>query len=59
MNQGVDFRVAVKVGKAEGVLDTREVREILGDVPLDAPEIRAFLRDYIQENLVSIYGGRL
>lgn len=59
MNKGVDFRVFVGDGERSGVLDTREVRGVLGDIPLDAPEVRAFLKDYIQENLVSIYGGRL
>ena len=42
------------------VLDTREVREILGEgVPLSSPEVRMFLKEYIQENLVDIFGGRL
>ena len=60
MNPGTDFRIQVTDGPREGVLDTREVKEILGeDIPLGAPEVRAFLKEYIQENLVSIYGGRL
>lgn len=59
MNPQVDFTVRVDCGGKSGVLDTREVKEILGDIPLNAPEIRAFLKDYISENLVSIYGGRL
>lgn len=59
MNPQVDFSVRVECGGQTGVLDTHEMKEILGDIPLDAPEVRAFLKDYIQENLVSIYGGRL
>ena len=31
----------------------------LGDIPFTEPEVRAFIKDYIQENLVNIYGGRL
>lgn len=60
MNPVVDFTVTAACGGREGVLDTREVRGVLGeDIPLSAPEVRAFLKDYIQENLVDIFGGRL
>ncbi len=60
MNPKVDFCISVTDGEHSGVLDTREVKSVLGeDIPLGAPEVRAFLKDYIQENLVSIYGGRL
>ena len=59
MNPSVDFVVSVRCGAQEASLDTREIREILGDIPFSDPEVRGFLKDYIQENLVSIYGGRL
>lgn len=60
MNPNVDFLVRVRTDAGEGTLDTRELRGILGeDIPLGAPEVRAFLKEYIQENLVSLYGGRL
>ena len=59
MNPAVDFYVLAKNGESEGVLDTREMREVLGDIPLSHPEVRGFLRDYIKENLVDIFGGRL
>ena len=60
MNPQVDFRIAAADGEHCGVLDTREVRAVLGeDIPFTAPEVRVFLKDYIQENLVDIFGGRL
>ena len=60
MNPAVDFRIRAEGDGKEGVLDTREVRAVLGeDISLSAPEVRAFLKDYIQENLVDIFGGRL
>lgn len=60
MNPGMDFCFTVGDGSHSGKLDTREVREILGeDLPLDTPEVRAFLKDYIKENLTEILGGRL
>ena len=59
MNPAVDFYVLAKNGESEGVLDTREMREVLGDIPLSHSEVRGFLKDYIKENLVDIFGGRL
>ena len=35
-------------------LDTREVRQILGNVPVTDPEVRKFLKEMIQENLEQI-----
>lgn len=59
MNPGTDFVISAKSGEGEGVLDTRQMREILGDIPFSAPEVRAFLKEYIKENLTDIFGGRL
>ena len=59
MNTGVDFVVTVRSEEAEGELDTRAFREVLGDIPFTEPEVRAYIKEYIQENLVTIYGGRL
>jgi len=35
-------------------LDTREVRAVLGGVPLSEPDVALWLRDYIAENEVSL-----
>lgn len=59
MNEGVDFTVTVIEEQKKGVLDTREIREVLGDIPLRTPAVREYLKEYIQENLVSVYGGKL
>ena len=60
MNPQTDFCIVARADETEGVLDTREIKEILGeDIPLSAPEVRAFLKEYIQENLTDIFGGRL
>ena len=40
-------------------LDTDEVREQLGDIPLNEPEILIWLTEYINENLQSIEGGKI
>ncbi len=60
MNPGVEFYVQATDGTNTGILDTREVREILGsEISLSAAEVRMFLKEYIQENLVDIFGGRI
>ena len=60
MNPNTDFVISAKSGEGEGVLDTRQMRAILGeDIPFGAPEVRAFLKEYIKENLTDIFGGRL
>ncbi len=37
-------------------LDTREMREELGDVPLDTPEVMEFIREFITENTNGVDG---
>ena len=37
-------------------LDTQEIRELLGDLPLSHPQVRTWLEDYIQQGLDSLYG---
>jgi len=38
----------------EFVLDTREVKQMLEDVPLSHPDVRMFLKEMLQENLEQI-----
>lgn len=38
----------------EFALDTREIRNMLGDVPLNYPDVRIFLKQLLQENLEQI-----
>ena len=38
-------------------LDTREIKEILGDVPLDSPEVAEHILDYLSENKREIDSG--
>ena len=49
-NPGTDFVYTYRVDGREMRLDTREFREVLGDLPLDDPQVLSFLRDYLAEN---------
>ena len=37
--------------------DTRQVREVLGDIPLNEPEIAAWMQDALKEEIDPIFGG--
>ena len=49
-NPDIDFIYCVQSDGEEFRMDTRELRQILGDVPLSMPEVAVFLRDYLREN---------
>ena len=50
MHPDIDFYYQYQVNEAEFHLDTKEIREMLGDVPLHTPEVLSFLRAYLEEN---------
>ena len=50
MNLNIDFVYRRKVGDKEFTVDTRQLKEILGDVPLNEPSIAAWITQYINEN---------
>ncbi len=57
MNTDRDFVYRRSVDGREFTLDTREIKEILGDVPLDAYEVSQWLIEFINENTHELYGG--
>lgn len=58
-NPSLDFLYRYQLDGRGFVMDTREFRKELGEeVPLDAPEVMAFLRDYLNENTLSVNQGK-
>lgn len=57
MNTDRDFIYNRAVDGKKFSLDTREIKTILGDVPLDTYEVSQWLKDYINENVNELYGG--
>lgn len=51
----IDYVFQHKTPSGEYIFDTREIREALGDVPIDYPEVRAFLKEMIEGNLEQIH----
>ena len=53
----MDFCYVYRYDGKEFVLDTRQMRDILGDIPLDTPEVTGYIREYLEENNIpGIYG---
>ena len=50
MNLHMDFLYRRKVDYKEFTVDTRQLKEILGDVPLNEPSIALWIQQYINEN---------
>ncbi len=50
MNLNIDFIYKRSLDKKSFTLDTRQLKEILGDVPLNEPSIAQWIKDYVNEN---------
>lgn len=55
MNTDRDFLYKHSVDGKEFVADTREIKAILGDVPLDTYEVSQWLIEFIKENTEVLY----
>lgn len=56
-NKDIDFLYEYKVDGESFRLDTKEFREILGDIPFDHPEIYVYIQKYLEENHNNINKG--
>lgn len=50
MNEHISFLYTRVLDGQSFTLDTRSLKEILGDVPLSEPTVSAWLKDYIEQN---------
>ena len=57
MNPTTDFRFTLDYEGKTFALDTREVREAVAPIPLDHPEISAWIRDCLKQNIDELHGG--
>ena len=57
LNTQIDFLYTYDFDGKEFTLDTREFREILNDVPLNSPEVSAYIKEYLDENQNETDGG--
>lgn len=54
----IDFVFTHRTPRGEYTLDTGEIRQIMGDIPLSEPEVIVWLTDYLHENESNIEGKR-
>ena len=52
--ENVDFLFTHRTEKGTVSLSTREMRELLGDVPLGSPEVIAWVREYLEDGYLSL-----
>lgn len=57
-NTDIDFLYSYSVDDKYFILDTREFREILGDLSFHLPEVSAYISDYLKENQDEVNNGR-
>ena len=57
-NEHIDFRYTYEYEAKSFVLDTREMREMLGEgISFSEPEVSAFIKDYLETNKEETDGG--
>jgi K+-sensing histidine kinase KdpD len=49
-NTHIDFLYRYKVDDAEFTLDTREIKDLLEGAPIDAPDVKVFISEFLREN---------
>ena len=57
LNPDIDFTLIHSLDAREYNLSTKYMRQVLEGVPLDTPDVMAFVRDYINEHMSDLYGG--
>jgi len=56
-NTHIDFVYIYQYNQNSFILDTREFKEILGDVGLDEPEVSRYILEFLNENKNEVDGG--
>ncbi|MGI6184710.1 MAG: ATP-binding protein [Candidatus Fimadaptatus sp.] len=52
-----DYRLEYTVGEDSFEFDTRQIRELLGGVALDSPDVVIWMKDYLTEGIRELNGG--
>ncbi len=57
MNEEIDFVYTHKVDDRGFVLDTRQMRELLGGISFKEPEVSSYIKEYLEENIKESENG--
>lgn len=58
LNHHLDFLYTYVVDQQQFILDTREFRQILGNISFSEPEISIYIREYLAENKKEVDNGK-
>lgn len=58
-NYPLDFLYTYIIDDKHFTLDTREFKKILGDVPFTAPEVKAYIKEYLVEGKQDVDSGTI
>jgi hypothetical protein len=58
MHEEIDYLYTYRYDEDSFTLSTAQMREILGDVSFQEPEVSAYILDYLKENTIEVTGGR-
>ena len=53
----LDFIFYRRIGHLDFTLNTKELKDILGEIPLNAPDVSQWLKDYLTEQTALLHGG--
>jgi anti-sigma regulatory factor (Ser/Thr protein kinase) len=57
LNTQIDFLYTYAFDGNQFILDTREFRQILNNIPLNSPEVSQYIKEYLEENQKETDGG--
>lgn len=56
VNPDIDFMYCYRYNENEFILDTKEFRKIIGDIPFSTKEVSAYIKEYLTENKQEVDG---
>ncbi len=59
MHEDINFVFNYKVDEKGFTLDTKEFREVLGDISFTEPEVSAYIKEYLKENITETLGEKI
>ena len=58
-NEGIDFIYTYTFNDKSFTLNTKQIREMLGDIPFNTPDVSDFIKGYLVENKEDTDGGKI
>jgi hypothetical protein len=59
MNPEMEFAFSYAVEGKWFYLDTREIKQQIDPLPINTPDVAAWIKDYIKEEILNLHGGAI